>query len=56
MRSQNGRLDSKYCVITITESVIKRTGVEEFKLQNRGGKGVIGSGQKKKIQLNFTNL
>ena len=35
------------CVITITESgFIKRTGVEEFKLQNRGGKGVIGSGQK----------
>ena len=24
----------------------KKDGVEEFKLQNRGGKGVIGSGQK----------
>ena len=35
------------CVITITKSgFIKRTGVEEFRSQNRGGKGVIGSGQK----------
>ena len=35
------------CVITITKSgFIKRTGVEEFRLQNRGGKGVIGSGQR----------
>ena len=35
------------CVITITKGgFIKRTGVEEFRLQNRGGKGVIGSGQK----------
>lgn len=35
------------CVITITESgFIKRTPVDEFRLQHRGGKGVIGSGQK----------
>lgn len=35
------------CVITITKTgFIKRTGVEEFRVQNRGGKGVIGSGQK----------
>ena len=35
------------CVITITKNgFIKRTGVEEFRSQNRGGKGVIGSGQK----------
>ena len=35
------------CVVTITKSgFIKRTGVEEFRSQNRGGKGVIGSGQK----------
>jgi DNA gyrase subunit A len=35
------------CVITITKSgFIKRTGVEEYRSQNRGGKGVIGSGQK----------
>ena len=33
------------CVITVTKTgFIKRTSVEEFKLQNRGGKGVIGSG------------
>ena len=35
------------CVGTITnEGFIKRTTVDEFKTQNRGGKGVIGSGQK----------
>ncbi len=35
------------CVITITKTgFIKRTAVDEFRLQNRGGKGVIGSGQK----------
>ena len=35
------------CVITVTKSgFIKRTSVEEFKVQNRGGKGVIGSGQR----------
>ncbi|OUU36099.1 MAG: DNA gyrase subunit A [Verrucomicrobia bacterium TMED56] len=35
------------CVVTITnEGFIKRTTVDEFKTQNRGGKGVIGSGQK----------
>lgn len=35
------------CVVTITKSgFIKRTTVDEFKIQNRGGKGVIGSGQK----------
>ena len=35
------------CVVTVTETgFIKRTSVEEFRLQNRGGKGVIGSGQK----------
>jgi DNA gyrase subunit A len=35
------------CVITVTETgFIKRTSVEEYRLQNRGGKGVIGSGQK----------
>ena len=35
------------CVITVTKSgFIKRTTVDEFKIQNRGGKGVIGSGQK----------
>ena len=35
------------CVVTITQSgFIKRTTVDEFKIQNRGGKGVIGSGQK----------
>ena len=35
------------CVVTITKSgFIKRTTVDEFKIQHRGGKGVIGSGQK----------
>jgi len=35
------------CVITVTGTgFIKRTSVEEYRLQNRGGKGVIGSGQK----------
>jgi len=35
------------CVVTITKSgFIKRTTVDEFKIQNGGGKGVIGSGQK----------
>ena len=35
------------CVVTVTKSgFIKRTTVDEFKIQNRGGKGVIGSGQK----------
>ena len=35
------------CVVTVTKSgFIKRTTVDEFKTQNRGGKGVIGSGQK----------
>ncbi len=35
------------CVITVTKTgFIKRTSVEEFRLQNRGGKGVIGSGLK----------
>ena len=35
------------CVVTITKmGFIKRMSVEEFRVQNRGGKGVIGSGQK----------
>ena len=35
------------CVVTITESgFIKRTTIDEYRVQNRGGKGVIGSGQK----------
>ena len=35
------------CVITVTKTgFIKRISVEEFKVQNRGGKGVIGSGQR----------
>jgi DNA gyrase subunit A len=35
------------CVITITKTgFIKRMSVEEFRVQNRDGKGVIGSGQK----------
>mgnify|MGYP000892134911 FL=1 len=35
------------CVVTVTKTgFIKRTSVEEFKVQHRGGKGVIGSGQK----------
>jgi len=35
------------CVVTVTKTgFIKRTSVEEYRLQNRGGKGVIGSGQK----------
>ena len=35
------------CVVTITElGFIKRTAIDEYKVQNRGGKGVIGSGQK----------
>ena len=35
------------CVITVTKTgFIKRISVEEFKVQHRGGKGVIGSGQK----------
>jgi DNA gyrase subunit A len=42
------------CVITITNSgFIKRTGVEEFRSQNRGGKGVIGSGQKEEDPVNI---
>ena len=35
------------CVVTITDTgFIKRTQIEEYRLQNRGGKGVIGTGQK----------
>ncbi len=35
------------CVITVTKSgFIKRTSVDEYRSQNRGGKGVIGSGQR----------
>ena len=35
------------CVVTITNTgFIKRTQIEEYRLQNRGGKGVIGTGQK----------
>ena len=42
------------CVITITKSgFIKRTGVEEFRTQNRGGKGVIGTGQKDEDPVNI---
>ncbi len=34
------------CIITVThKGFIKRTGVNEFKSQKRGGKGVIGTGQ-----------
>ncbi|PWU07325.1 MAG: DNA gyrase subunit A, partial [Verrucomicrobia bacterium] len=34
------------CVITVThKGFIKRTGVNEFRSQKRGGKGVIGTGQ-----------
>ena len=46
------------CVVTITKSgFIKRTGVEEFRSQNRGGKGVIGSGQKEEDPVEyFTNM
>lgn len=34
------------CIITVThKGFIKRTGVNEFKSQKRGGKGVIGAGQ-----------
>ena len=40
--------------ITKMEGFIKRMSVEEFRVQNRGGKGVIGSGQKKmRIRLIF---
>ena len=36
------------CVVTITDTgFIKRTQIEEYRVQNRGGKGVIGTGQKK---------
>ena len=35
------------CVVTITDTgFIKRTQIEEYRLQNRGGKGGIGTGQK----------
>ncbi len=35
------------CVVTITDTgFIKRTQIEEYRVQNRGGKGVIGTGQK----------
>ncbi|SVA81722.1 uncharacterized protein METZ01_LOCUS134576, partial [marine metagenome] len=35
------------CVITITKNgFIKRTSVEEYRSQHRGGKGVIGTGQR----------
>jgi len=35
------------CVITITKNgFIKRTSVDEYRSQHRGGKGVIGSGQR----------
>ena len=41
------------CVVTVTQSgFIKRTSVEEYRLQNRGGKGVIGSGQKDEDPVN----
>ena len=37
------------CVVTITDTgFIKRTQIEEYRVQNRGGKGVIGTGQKKR--------
>ena len=39
------------CVVTVTETgFIKRTSVEEFRLQNRGGKGVIAVVKKMKTQ------
>ena len=39
------------CVVTITETgFIKRTTIDEYRVQNRGGKGVIGSGQKRMTQ------
>ena len=35
------------CVVTITDTgFIKRTQIEEYRVQNRGGKGEIGTGQK----------
>ena len=33
-------------LLQLQNLAIKRTTVDEFKIQNRGGKGVIGSGQK----------
>ena len=45
--SMEDLIPNEGCVVTITKSgFIKRTTVDEFKIQNRGGKGVIGSGQK----------
>ena len=32
--------------LLLKTDLLRRTGVEEFRSQNRGGKGVIGSGQK----------
>ena len=34
------------CCYNTESGFIKRTSVDEYKVQNRGGKGVIGSGQK----------
>lgn len=45
--SMEDLLPNDGCVVTITESgFIKRTTIDEYRVQNRGGKGVIGSGQK----------
>jgi DNA gyrase subunit A len=42
------------CVVTITDTgFIKRTQIEEYRVQNRGGKGVIGTGQKKEDPVNI---
>ena len=42
------------CVITVTKTgFIKRISVEEFKVQNRGGKGVIGSGQREEDPIDM---
>ena len=44
------------CVVTITDTgFIKRTQIEEYRLQNRGGKGVIGTGQKNEDPVKILN-
>ena len=42
------------CVVTITDTgFIKRTQIDEYRSQNRGGKGVIGTGQKNEDPVNI---
>ena len=44
--SMEDLLPNEGCMITVThKGFIKRTSLDEYRSQKRGGKGVIGSGQ-----------